>query len=134
MARVSQTTRLAFARSSIVQARSTFASNALELNAGTNSSGGSPSGPDNHVVNLKLSGNTTENGGSVPNLEDDISLRNRFSVRVNITGYTGGSTDTTAVASYVAGQNPGNETVVASTSGDGYFNTSPPGSDPPQPP
>ena len=83
---------------------------------------------------LKLSGNTTENGGSDANFEDDINLRNRFSVRVNVTGYTGGNTDTTAVATCVAGQNPGNETVVASTSGDGYFNTSPAGSDPPQPP
>ena len=111
-----------------------FGSNAFELNAGTNSTGGTPDGPDNHVVNLEVSGNTFANGGSDANLEDDINLRNRFSVEVHITGYTGLSTDTAAVAAFVAAQNPGTETVAATTSGDGYFNTVPPGSTPPQPP
>ena len=56
-------------------------------------------------------------------------------MRVNLTGYTGASNDATAIATYVAGQNPGGETVtVSSLSGDGFFNTSPAGSDPPQPP
>ena len=112
-----------------------FASNGFEINAGTNSTGGTPSGPDNHVVNLKLSGNNFVDGGNASLFEDDVNLRDRFSVRVNLTGYTGASNDATAIATYVAGQNPGAETVtVSSLSGDGFFNTSPAGSDPPQPP
>jgi hypothetical protein len=112
-----------------------FASNGFEINAGTNSTGGTPSGPDNHVVNLKLSGNNFVDGGNASLFEDDVNLRDRFSVRVNLTGYTGASNDATAIATYVAGQNPGGETVtVSSLSGDGFFNTSPAGSDPPQPP
>lgn len=103
----------------------TFGSNAFELNGGTNT------GNANNIC-LDLQNNTMENGGSVPNFEDDVNLRQRFDSIVRMPGYTGGSKDTTAVQTYIANRNPGAETVIASASANpapsGYFNTNPAGS------
>jgi uncharacterized repeat protein (TIGR01451 family) len=105
-----------------------FGSNAFELNGGTNT------GNTNQIC-LDVQNNTFENGGSVPNFEDDINLRQRFASVVRMPGYTGGAMDTGAVVTYMQNRNPGAETVVASasgTAGSGYFNTSPAGSACPQ--
>jgi len=76
------------------------------------------------TVCLDMSGNTVSEGSTTTwgsgNSGSDIYLDQRFTTVVTLPGYTGAATDTTAVASFAAGQNPP-ETVFADTSGSGGY-------------
>jgi len=106
-----------------------------------NNPAGSPAGGQNEAIGLDadttsgstmtvcldMSGNTVSEGSTTTwgsgNSGSDIYLDQRFSTVVDLPGYSGAATDTTAVQNFVASKNP-SATVFADTSGSaGYYNS-----------
>ena len=88
--------------------------------------GASSTLPDSGTICLDINGNTMAGSGAGGGSATDFRMRQRFSTTIELRGYTGASTDTAAVVTYVQGINPGAETGSATadgTPGGGFVNT-----------
>jgi hypothetical protein len=92
----------------------TFAINGIHVNAGATA------GPpvDSGVTCAAITGNTVTNAGLAT---ADIRLRQRFNTTIRLPGYAGGASDTTAVNTFVAGNNGGAEVTSIHNVGGGGF-------------
>ena len=92
----------------------TFAINGIHVSAGATA--GPP--PDTGTTCAVITGNTVTNAGLAT---ADIRLRQRFNTTIRLPGYAGAASDTTAVNSFVAGNNPGAEVTSIHNVGGGGF-------------
>ena len=87
-----------------------FALNGIRIDSGATTG-------DSGTLCVALTGNSV--AGSGPGLDTDIRLRQRFNTTVRLPGYAGGNSDTAAVNSFVAGNNPGADVSSAHNVGGG---------------
>lgn len=103
---------------------------------GINVTAGVSTGGDREVLNAQISGNTI-NAGLTTNIRVRALSNSTASgdADFNLRGYTGGATDTAAVATYLSGQNGGTTASAALLGGNntGSFNNTPGGAAPTQP-
>ena len=92
----------------------TFAINGIHVSAGATA--GPPA--DTGLTCAAVTGNTVTNAGLAT---ADIRLRQRFNTTIRLPGYAGASSDTTAVNSFVAGNNGGAEVTSIHNVGGGGF-------------
>lgn len=78
----------------------TFAINGIHVNAGAVAG-------DSGFLCVAVSGNAA--AGSGPDVNTDIRLRQRFNTTIQLPGYSGANSDTTAVNVFVAGNNAGTD-------------------------
>ena len=87
-----------------------FAINGIRVDAGATAG-------DGGTLCAAISSNSV--AGSGPGVDTDIRLRQRFNTTIRLPGYAGGSSDTTAVNSFVAGNNAGSDVSSAHNVGGG---------------
>ncbi|MCM2313946.1 MAG: hypothetical protein NDJ92_02175, partial [Thermoanaerobaculia bacterium] len=88
----------------------TFALNGIRVDAGATAG-------DSGTLCAVVSGNSV--AGSGPGVDTDIRLRQRFNTTIRLPGYAGANNDTTAVNTFVAGNNAGSDVSSAHNVGGG---------------
>jgi hypothetical protein len=88
----------------------TFAINGIRVDAGATAG-------DSGTLCAAVSGNSV--AGSGPGADTDIRLRQRFNTTIRLPGYAGANNDTTAVNTFVAGNNAGADVSSAHNVGGG---------------
>jgi hypothetical protein len=88
----------------------TFAINGIRVDAGATAG-------DSGTLCAAVTGNSV--AGSGPAADTDVRLRQRFNTTIRLPGYGGGNSDTTAVNSFVAGNNAGSDVSSAHNVGGG---------------